>query len=243
MTPAITYRSVGRPIISWSAAAIADREVRADLRRRGVCTECRRRKTRGKALCPACRQKSTEHQKKLRHTRTVAGDCQQCGKPADFRARCPECVEKRNRRHSRQPAYRAAEHRDTKRRQRSRAAAWRKAGLCVDCGAARDPAGGRLCPEHRARNRASGRLSAEVAKGQRLADVAVFEARYGAVTVAQAAELVGVCTVRLCELCRGGVIPWGVLGALRRLHLYDVLAYKAVRDARPDRQRNRKARP
>lgn len=239
-TDAVTYRPVGHPITSWTDESKRDRERRAELRARGICTGCGKRRTRGKALCKTCRKRNLEVQRRLRETRKAAGDCQECGEHAAFKTRCPACVARRNLRRSRQRAHRAPEYEASHRRDRKRRAAWRKRGLCIDCGEPRDPAGGTRCPYHRAKYQAAVQRAAEIQRAERIAEVAEFEARCGATTVAEAAAIIGVCSHRVSELCIAGIIPWGKLGALRRLKIDDVMTYKAHRDAHPERQRTQR---
>lgn len=110
MSVVVTHRRVGHPIVSDTPKALSSRARFADRRRRGICTQCGIRRTQGKALCRTCCARSLSRQAALRHARKATGDCQECGKPANFKTRCPSCVTRRNNRQSRQREWRAPEY-------------------------------------------------------------------------------------------------------------------------------------
>lgn len=237
MTKIVTYRPVGHPIVSDTPKARRARAKTAELRSRGICASCHKRKTGGKALCKICQRKSSESQRRLRHERRANGDCQECGRPADFKARCPKCVRRRNRRRSRQPGWRASEIAERKRVRRAQRKRWRKAGLCVECGADRGGSPTTRCERHRNAAAENGRAQVVAARAARLARQALLDAKYGDLTLTQAAKIVGVAPGSLAAFCDRGRLPCSTVRGGRRFRRADVMAFKAERDAHPERQR------
>lgn len=231
-------RGPGRPITDHTPEAKADRARRADRRRKGICVECAKRKTGGKALCSACSRKSQANQRKLRVARRSEGKCAECGRWANHRARCPRCVTLRNARRTRQYAYRKSEYAATHHRERKAGRAWVKAGRCRLCGGPRAGKGS-LCDRHQTMQRAQYARSAGVAKAARLARREALEVLVGEFTTARAAAIaiVGIGTRSLLSFADLGRIRFGLIGRERRFRLADVLAFKAERDAHPERQR------
>jgi hypothetical protein len=176
--------------------------------------------------------------------RRANGDCSECGKPSGGRSRCVRCSELRRRRRSRGAAARAKEAGRRLVHEKRMARKYRAAGLCIRCGRRpTGPDGTPLCQTHRDQQDRYNAAALLRQKAARAARRAALELRFGKITTARAAEMVGVSCERISELCRRGVLPHGRASGTRLMHVYDVLRYKAWRDARPDKQRNRKPAP
>lgn len=217
--------TAGRPATSNAADARADRALRADRRKAGLCTSCGgSRDVRHRRLCTLCASIIRASNARMRARRQAAGLCQECGAPGQGRVRCKTCVLRRNARPSRSTEGRKHEHQQALKRTRAQRKAWRRQALCTNCGEPRDDQH-LTCESCRKRAAAFQRTTSDRKRAQRVATI-------GDLTTTQAAKLLVVSSHTVRVWCRDGKLPHGKSGRIRYLKTVDVLAFKAERKQR-----------
>lgn len=89
----------------------------AELKARGICTSCKKRKSSGKIVwCEVCREQKRGRRIARYHARRKAGLCVECGSASGDKSRCESCSAEKH-------DYRIARYYGRK-----------ASGLCVECG-------------------------------------------------------------------------------------------------------------
>lgn len=221
----------GRPPTSDKPDAIAERAARIERKRNGWCSMCGRRKPRnGRKLCRRCAKQIRASNKVIRDRRRAAGECLECGEPADGRVRCPRCVRRRAKRPSRQTEYRRPEQARWHRQRKKRVARWNRERRCVDCGG-ECAAGNVRCDRHRAIYAANMERSRAADKAARAARAAARPPLPG-LSCQEAAVLVGITSTSMRRAALDGRLPYVRIGIRWRFTRVDVEEFARCRNLR-----------